>query len=370
MSMDSSFAMKGGDGPTSYSQNSSFQGSISDQAKALLVKGIQQNIVLPADPNCTMHRTFRIADLGCSVGSNTVACVQTIMEAVKAKYKAEGIRPETLEFQVFFNDQVSSDFNTLFQTLPQDRSYTVAGVPGSFHGKLFPKASMNVMHSSMALHWLSEVPKEVKGLESPAWNKGKITYSESAPEVIEAFSSQFQRDLEEFFKQRSFEMVYNGLLIILMPCRPDGTRPSESLLVQGNECFLGHLLVDMAKEGLVDEALIDSFNMPVFVPTAAEVREVASKIECLSVEVVKKICLPRSLGAITQHPRSLPRLLQAVTEDVVVKHFGPATSDLFYSRLPKKIEERSLASPPPACLVKLEEFENLFMLLRKNAVSN
>ncbi|PKI59781.1 hypothetical protein CRG98_019787 [Punica granatum] len=227
MSMDSSFAMKGGDGPTSYSQNSSFQGSISDQAKALLVKGIQQNIVLPADPNCTMHRTFRIADLGCSVGSNTVACVQTIMEAVKAKYKAEGIRPETLEFQVFFNDQ-----------------------------------------------------------------------------------------------------------------------------------------------GLVDEALIDSFNMPVFVPTAAEVREVASKIECLSVEVVKKICLPRSLGAITQHPRSLPRLLQAVTEDVVVKHFGPATSDLFYSRLPKKIEERSLASPPPACLVKLEEFENLFMLLRKNAVSN
>ncbi|PKI59783.1 hypothetical protein CRG98_019789 [Punica granatum] len=247
--------------------------SISDQAKAPLAKGIQQNIVLPTDLSSTLHQIFRIADLGCSIGPNTFACVQTIIEAVKAKYKAEGFRSKTLELQVFFNDQDNSDFNTLLQTLLQDRSYLVAGVPGSFHGKLLPMASMNVMHSSYALHWLSKVPEEVKRPESLAWNKGKMTYFESAPEVIEAFNAQFHRDIEDFFKQRSMEMAEEGLLIILMPCRPDGSRPSESLFIQGIECTLGHLLVDMAKEGLVDEALVDSFNLPVFIPTAAEVRE-------------------------------------------------------------------------------------------------
>ncbi|PKI44306.1 hypothetical protein CRG98_035380 [Punica granatum] len=122
--------------------------------------------------------------------------------------------------------------------------------------------------------------------------------------------------------------------------------------------------------GLLDEALIDSFNLSVFVPTAAEVREVAAKIECLSVEVVEKICLPRSLGPVFQNPGHLSRLMRAVTEDIIAKHFGPAASDLIYSRLPKKIEERSLESPPPPCLGNIERFENLFMLLRKNAVSN
>ncbi|PKI51669.1 hypothetical protein CRG98_027971 [Punica granatum] len=126
--------------------------------------------------------------------------------------------------------------------------------------------------------------------------------NESAPEVIEAFSAQFHRDLEEFSKQRSMEMVDNGLFIILMQCRPDGIRPSESLPVQGS----------------VGEALIDSFNMPVFIPTACEEREAGSKIKCLSVDEVEKICLPRNVGTITQHPWNLPCLLQAVTEDIIV----------------------------------------------------
>lgn len=167
-------------------------------AKALLVKGIQQNIVLPTDANSPLHWIFRIADLGCSVGHNTLSCVQTIVEAVQIIYNAEGLQTETPEFQVFFNDQDTSDFNTLFRILPRDRLYTVAGVPGSFHGKLFPGASMDVMHSSYALHWLSKVPEAVKRPGSPSWNKGRITYCESAPEVVEAFSAQLRMDLENF----------------------------------------------------------------------------------------------------------------------------------------------------------------------------
>ncbi|KAK7849230.1 putative s-adenosylmethionine-dependent methyltransferase [Quercus suber] len=56
---------------------------------------------------------------------------------------------------VFFNDQFSNDFNTLFISLPPNRQYFAAGVPGSFYGRLFPKASLHFIHSSYALQWLS-----------------------------------------------------------------------------------------------------------------------------------------------------------------------------------------------------------------------
>lgn len=94
------------------------------------------------------------------------------MEAVELKCKAEDLEPGIIEIQVFLNDRENSNFDTLFQTLPQDRSYAVAGVPGSFQGKLFPRASMNIMHSSFAHHFLSKVPEEVKMPDTPARNKG------------------------------------------------------------------------------------------------------------------------------------------------------------------------------------------------------
>lgn len=61
-------------------------------------------------------------------------------------------------------------------------------------------------------------------------------------------------------------------------------------------------------------------------------------------------------------------MLWAATEDILVEHSGPATCDILSSRPPRKIEERSLESPPPACLRNIEKFENLFMILRKNEV--
>lgn len=37
---------------------------------------------------------------------------------------------------------------------------------------------------------LAKVPDNVKNPESPMWNKGRITYAESASEVAEAFKEQ------------------------------------------------------------------------------------------------------------------------------------------------------------------------------------
>ena len=55
-----------------------------------------------------------VADLGCSTGPNTFISVQNIIEAIKLKYISKGENTETPKFMVFFNDQLSNDFNTLF----------------------------------------------------------------------------------------------------------------------------------------------------------------------------------------------------------------------------------------------------------------
>ncbi|ONI31590.1 hypothetical protein PRUPE_1G321300 [Prunus persica] len=200
--------------------------------------------------------------------------VRTLIEAVKLEFKAQGFETQLPEFPVFFNDHVANDFNTLFKAFPIDRTYMAAGVPGSFHGRLFPKASMNLMHSSFAVQWLTRVPQEVTKEVSPAWNKGRITYARNeSSKVEEAYAAQFARDMKAFFTARSAELADDGLLAILMPCRPEPSLPSESTLMNILEC-LGDALADMVKESLLSEAAVDSFNLPIYVPSASEVEGV------------------------------------------------------------------------------------------------
>lgn len=121
---------------------------------------IHESIVEKLDVNSFLifSTSFNIADLGCSVGPNTFIAVQNIIESVTLKYKSQNLNPiSDIEYHVFFNDQTFNDFNTLFKSLPLDRQYFAAGVPGFFHGRLFPKESLHFVHCSYALQWMSKV---------------------------------------------------------------------------------------------------------------------------------------------------------------------------------------------------------------------
>jgi indole-3-acetate O-methyltransferase len=64
-------------------------------------------------------KTIRIVDVGCSVGPNTFLAIQNIIESIERKYQAQYLNiNQKPEFQVFFNDLTSNDFNTLFSSLP------------------------------------------------------------------------------------------------------------------------------------------------------------------------------------------------------------------------------------------------------------
>ena len=75
--------------------------------------------------------------------------------------------------------------------LPPERPYSATGVPGSFHGRLFPNFSLDFVYSSYALQCLSKVPEELLNKNSAAWNKGRVHYASASDEVAQAFTTQF-----------------------------------------------------------------------------------------------------------------------------------------------------------------------------------
>lgn len=177
--------------------------------------------------------------------------MQNIIDAVETKYQSQGNTSQVPEFQVFFNDHAGNDFNHLFISLPPERRYFATGVPGSFHDRLFPRASLHFVHSSYSVQILSRVPKEVEDKNSPAWNKGRIQYSNSTVEVVEAYQAQYAKDMESFLKARAEEIVSGGLMAFIVPGRPDGSSHSEAFVNKASE-LLGSCLMDMANKVIKD----------------------------------------------------------------------------------------------------------------------
>jgi hypothetical protein len=270
--------MKGGDGPYSYTRNSSFQVRTSlffllflfllnaidttliydfilqrqgvETAKALINEDIAEKLDINEliSSSSSSSKLFSIADLGCSVGPNTIIVVENIMDSVKLKYQSFGPNNQgALEFQVFFNDLPSNDFNELFKSLPSsDRQYFAAGVPGRFQGRLFPKASLHFVHCSYALHWLSKIPKELVDKTSPAWNKGRICFTNASNYVREAYSTQFGKDMESFLNARAQELVCGGLMALIILCLPEVI--SGKCLALGLNDLLEACLNEMVEE--------------------------------------------------------------------------------------------------------------------------
>jgi hypothetical protein len=157
--LDRFLSMQGGDDDGSYAKNSEAPASAITICKPLFLVAIQSLKLFRREEEMD---SVRVADLGCATGYNTLATIDMVVESLRRRYIQEcGLEPE---FEAFFSDLPSNDFNSLFRSLPaamlsdgKTRRYFAAGVPGSFYGRLFPKRKLHVVVSLSALQWLSKV---------------------------------------------------------------------------------------------------------------------------------------------------------------------------------------------------------------------
>lgn len=115
--------------------------------------------------------TLVMADLGCSLGPNTFLVGSMVIDAVSKTSFEMGLNSP--EVQINLNDLPTNDFNTIFIGLQEFQGHLTTekikdidhrspscyftGVPGSYFGRLFPTKTLNFVHSSYSLQWLSQV---------------------------------------------------------------------------------------------------------------------------------------------------------------------------------------------------------------------
>ncbi|XP_059281478.1 loganic acid O-methyltransferase-like isoform X2 [Lycium ferocissimum] len=286
--MPISFPMNGGDCAYSYSRNSQIQREVLDGAKELVRDAIIQNLDIKI--MLSSSNTFRITDLGCSIGPNTFRSMQHVVQVVKDKYHNQILTNSTNnipEFQVFFNDHITNDFNTLFQSLPVDRSYYAFGVPGSFHG------ASNI-------------------------------------EVVNAYVAQFAKDMEVFLNARAEEIVPGGMMVLLSPFS------GYVRLMK----FFGSSLMDLVNEGMLEESLVDSFNLPLYFPSPEDMTKVVERNGCFSIERIELTSLKSKLVD-EADAKILMINLRAALEGVLINQFGSKIGKEACERTILKSEEIS-----------------------------
>ncbi|KAK3015618.1 hypothetical protein RJ639_005846 [Escallonia herrerae] len=113
--------------------------------------------------------------------------------------------------------------------------------------------------------------------------------------------------------------------------------------------------------GLVSEALVDSFNIPVYIPTASEVKEVVSSIKNLQVEKIEEIYYsPIKLS--TREDVQLSNLhLRATTEGILCKHFGSELMNELFERHLQKLEDLSHTTR----FARVKKMQDLFLLVKR-----
>ncbi|GAY66729.1 hypothetical protein CUMW_251140 [Citrus unshiu] len=321
--------MNGGGGETSYAENSDVQIFI------LLLS--QRTVILKAWPfleetikdmfSSSFPGCFNVADSGCSLGPNTLLVISKIIDTIhKLCHQANKKLPE---FQVFLNDLPRNDFNSIFQSLPEFYKRIkkekfgpcfVAGMPGSFYERLFPSRSINFIHSSYSVHWLSKVPENLEN------NKRNIYITKSSPpSVCQAFLEQFQRDFSAFLSLRSEEIVSGGRMFLTFLGRSIADPSSKDC------CCLLELLVLLKRL-----TWIHSICLAIFPTKKKSSQFSGSKVNWDPSDDVNNKSFVFNKDRCGQN---VANSIRAVTEPMLASHFGNAVIDPLFARFATLVAE-------------------------------
>eukprot|EP00253_Pinus_taeda_P012425 PITA_12425 len=331
--------MYSGNGDACYAENSDRQRNVFQVLQPLFEAALQKLAFPKEGP-------LRITDLGCATGTNTVSDVDFVVKTLTnlcGNGHGGGLMPE---LQAYFSDLPCNDFNELFGLLERrgHSRYFVAGVPGSFYNVLFPRSTIHVCFSVMALHWLSQVPQAVVQKGSPLYNEGRVWINRGRHDVAEAYSKQSEKDLNNFFNCRAQEMAPGGVLFLCMMGRPDTWPPAQQVSVGGEFC--GQDFEDAWDElGIISWDLRDSFNLPWYFPNADELKQAVKNCGAFDIEGVHVCEGVPSMGEkdfeeYIKDPKMFgcmkSKLVKSFVGTLVEAHIGKDCANMFFQIFAEK----------------------------------
>uniref|UniRef100_A0ACD5VCA4 Uncharacterized protein n=1 Tax=Avena sativa TaxID=4498 RepID=A0ACD5VCA4_AVESA len=353
--------MAAGNGENSYAANSRLQEKAISETRPVLREAIEEVYASLSDRRSTMV----VADLGCSSGPNTLLVVSEVVGAIRAFARKSESERRAVEVQFFLNDLPGNDFNLVFRSLEHYDNLGggkeappcyVAGLPGSYYRKLFPRRSVHLFHSSYSLMWRSKVPEELSS--GTHLNEGNIYIGKTTPPVvIKLFEEQFQKDFELFLILRSRELVSGGRMLLTFL-----GRENEEMLTHGEVSTVFELVAksirSLVLQGRVEKEKLDSFNLPYYAPSVKEVKALINKNSLFDIEHIKFFESnwdpqdDSDSGVVLDCASSganVAKCIRAVLEPQIIDHFGEEIIDelfVVYASIVAKHLEKAKAKYP------------------------
>ncbi|XP_062118107.1 probable methyltransferase TCM_000336 [Humulus lupulus] len=345
MDVGNVFHMTGGNGHTSYTNNSSLQKKGSDMVKHITLETVQE-VYLTTTP-----KVLGIADLGCSSGPNTLSIIKDIVEAVQTTSRSIMVPPP--QFHVYLNDLPTNDFNSIFKSLPdfskklllnkeRQDSIFIGAYPGSFYGRLLPNNSLHFVYSSYSLHWLSKVPPALYDEKGVSINKGSIYISERSPkEVTQAYLNQFQKDFSVFLGARSKEVIQGGKMVLILL----GKEGPHHHIDRGNSFFwqlLSRSFSILVSKGVIEEEKVDSYEVHFYAPSKDEIEEQVRRegsFELTLFDVFEMERNNNNNNMNKSHGTTIAMAVRAIQESMISHHFGERILDSLFEIYGRLIDE-------------------------------
>ncbi|XP_037497216.1 probable S-adenosylmethionine-dependent methyltransferase At5g38100 [Jatropha curcas] len=140
-----------------------------------------------------------------------------------------------------------------------------------------------------------------------------------------------------FLNARAKELAEGSMMVLIIPSIPDGVSPSNvpiGILLN----HLGSCLMDMAKEGLICEALVDSFNIPLYCVTPKELTQLIEQSGCFSIERMDPTdCEFDPDNQPTEY--TIMMHFKSGLEPVITKHFGAEIVNELFERFLERMHE-------------------------------
>jgi S-adenosylmethionine-dependent carboxyl methyltransferase len=273
-----------------------------------------------------------IADLGSSQGNNSMEPMREAIAALRS-------RDANVPIAVTHTDLPANDFNALFELVANspgsylrsaENVYAFAA-GGSFYTRLFPERSIDLAWNSIAVHWLSSVPREIP---NHIWSP----YAQGA--VREAFRERAAQDWNNFLNARAAEMRPGAQLVVVASSADDrGFAGAEGLMDVANG-----VLLEMIARGTLTKQQYEAMTIPTYYRTKTEFEQPfapGGAFELLEATptVLSDPFWPayQSSGDAQGYAQSAATFFRAFSEPCLFGQPGSAAAGEFYEGVQKRI---------------------------------
>lgn len=273
--------------------------------------------------------TLGLADFGCSEGRNSMAVMQRLTAALRAR--------TSRSIQTIHSDLPTNDYSELFRKLRPDghaafesaETYS-AVVGGSMFDQLLPPRAIHLAMTFNAIGFLSRRPVDRLAdyilPNGPSAQRGVGSVSKADRD---AFAARAQADLVSFLTARAAELVPGGKLLVQVFGSGPVHRTCDGIYDALNDAAL-----ELLDTGLIDRAGYEAFYQPVYFRTLEELTAPVAKPEAPLAKMFRleraetyEVAVPfvealRRSGDVDQFAQDYTNFFRAFTEPVLRECFA------------------------------------------------